>query len=191
MKTYEPLTGEDVSKTAKRMVALAKKTKETVTAKFKDIVLTAKPGDNPDTIAEYYSEKYYQIKLNCRHEEYAKKKRQREAEEAQRRQDLMLTAFAAAPKKMTLRDKKEWKDIVAASPDGYNDRVIIFVERWARLMEGRMANGDTLETCAEETSLLANKKGIPGFAYRLAVYILVRVWVHGKQLCNWYNLTQG
>lgn len=190
MKTYEPLAGEDVSKTAKRMVALAKKTKETVSAKFKDIALTAKPDDNPDTIVKYYSAKYYQIKSNCRREEYAKKKRQRETEKAQRRQNLMLTAFASAPKKMTLRDKKEWKSIVAASPDGRGDRVIKFIERWARLMEGRMANGDTLEMCAEETSLLANKKGIPGFAYKLAVYILVRVWVHGEQLCSWYNLTQ-
>ena len=65
MKTYEPMAGENVSETAKRMVALAKKTKGAVTAKFNDIALTAKPGDNPDAIVQYY-----QTESNRRHEEY-------------------------------------------------------------------------------------------------------------------------
>jgi len=187
MKTYEPMAGENVSETAKRMVALAKKTKGPVTVKFNDIALTAKPGDNPEVIVQYY-----QTESNRRHEEYVKspeyKKRQREAQEAQQRQDLMLKgALAAAPEKMTLRDEKGWKKAVATNTDGYGGGVISFAERWARLMEGRMANGDTLEACADEVSSLANN-GITGFMYGCAVSILSQVWVHGEQLRRWHNL---
>ena len=57
MKTYEPMKGEYVSETAKRMVALAKKTNGTVTAKFNDIALTANPGDKADAIVKYYETK--------------------------------------------------------------------------------------------------------------------------------------
>lgn len=188
MKTYEALAGENVSETAKRMVALAKKTKGAVTAKFNDIALTAKPGDNPESIV-----KYYQTESNRRHEEYVKspeyKKRQREAEETQRRQDLMLkSALAGTPKKMALRDEEGWKKAVAANTDGYGGGVMSFAERWARLMEGRMANGDTLEAYAEEASSLADNEGITGFMYGCAVSILSQVWIHGDQLRRWHNL---
>ena len=188
MKTYKPMAGENISETAKRMVALAKKTNGTVTAKFNDIALTAKPSDNPDAIVQYY-----QTESNRRHEEHVKspeyKKRQREAKEAQQRQDLMLKgALAAAPEKMTLRDEEGWKKAVAANGDGYGGGVMSFAERWARLMEGRMANGDTLEACADEASSLADNEGITGFMYGCAVSILSQVWVHGEQLRRWHNL---
>ena len=188
MKTYEPMVGENVSKTAKRMVALAEKTKELVTAKFNDIVLMAKPGDNPDAIVQYY-----QTESNRRHEEYVKspeyKKRQHEAQKAQRCQDLILKgAFMVVPEKMTFRDEEGWKKTVAANTDDYGGGVMSFAERWARLMEGRMANGDTLEACAEDASSLADNKGITGFMYGAAVSILSQVWVHGEQLRRWHNL---
>ncbi|MDP2647711.1 MAG: hypothetical protein Q8P35_00485 [Candidatus Yanofskybacteria bacterium] len=54
MKTYKPMYSDNISKTAKRMVALANKSKGPVTAKFNGIALTAKPGDNPDVIVRYY-----------------------------------------------------------------------------------------------------------------------------------------
>ena len=63
-----------------------------------------------------------------------------------------------------------------------------FAERWARLMEGRMANGDTLEACADEASSLADNEGITGFMYGCAVSILSQVWIHGEQLRRWHNL---
>lgn len=188
MKTYIPLAGENVSETAKRMVALAKKTKEPVTAEFNKIKLTAKPGTDPDSIV-----KYYQTESSRRHEKYVNspeyKRREREAEEAQQRQDLALKgALAFAPSEMTFRDKDAWEKTVAANTDGYGSGVISFAERWARLMEGRMANGDTLEACAKEASLLANNEGITGFMYGCAVSILSKVWIHGEQLRRWHNL---
>lgn len=67
MKTYKPMTSENISETAKQMVALAKETRGFVTAKFNDIELVAKPDDNPDAIVQYY-----QTELNRRQEEYLK-----------------------------------------------------------------------------------------------------------------------
>jgi len=188
MKTYKPLAGENISEAARTIVAMAKKTKGIVRAKFNDIELTANPGDNADAIVKYYS-----AESNRRHEEYVNspeyKERQRKADEAQRRHNLILEgALMTAPEKMTLRDEEGWKKIVAANTDGYGSAVIRFAERWARLMEGRIANGDTVEGCAEEASQLADNEGITGFVYSCAVSILSQVWIHGEQLRRWHNL---
>ena len=113
-----------------------------------------------------------------------------EDKEAKRHHDLMLKgALAVAPEKMTLRDGEGWKEVVAANTDGYGGGVISFAERWARLMEGRIANGDTVEGCAKEASQLADNEGITGFMYGCAVSILSEVWVHGEQLRRWHNLS--
>lgn len=117
------------------------------------------------------------------------KKQQCDAQEAQRRQNLILEgALAVAPEKMTLRDEEGWKKMVAANTDGYDRGMIGFAERWARLMECRMANGNTLEACAYEASSLANNEGITLSMYGCAVSFLSKVWVYGEQLRRWHNL---
>lgn len=58
MKTYETGAGENIFYTAKRMVALARRTNDTVKAKFNRITLTAKPGDSPDAIMQYYDRRH-------------------------------------------------------------------------------------------------------------------------------------
>ncbi len=188
MQTYEPMAGENISETAKHMVSMAKKTKEPVMARFNDITLTANLDGDADSVVQYYY-----AESNRRREEYVKspeyKKRQRESKEAQRRQDLMLkNALAVAPEKITLRDEEGWKKAVAANVDSYGGGIISFAERWARLMEGRMANGEVLEVCAAETASLADNEGVTGFMYGCAVSILAKVWVHSEQLRRWHNL---
>lgn len=189
MKKYEALAGENVSETGKNMVALAKKSNQTVTADFNGITLTAKPTTAPPSIVKFYNEE-----SNRRHEQYIKspeyKKQQREAKEADRRQKLMLEgALATAPEKMTLKDEEGWKKSVAANSDGYGSGATRFAERWARLMEGRIANGDTVAGCAEQASHLADNEGITGFMYGCAVSILSQVWIHGEELRHWHNRT--
>lgn len=57
MKTYEPMAGENVSETtAKRIIAMANESKETVTANFNDIILTANEGDTAEAIVQFYHE---------------------------------------------------------------------------------------------------------------------------------------
>lgn len=95
---------------------------------------------------------------------------------------------AASPEKMTLSDPEGWRKAVAANTDDYGSGVIRYAEKWARLMEGRVAAGDTLEACAEKTSHLADDEGITGFMYGCAVNILSQVWIYGDQLRRWHNL---
>ena len=52
MAVYKPT--RPIGETARNMVALADETKETVTAEFQGITLTAKPGDDPASIVKYY-----------------------------------------------------------------------------------------------------------------------------------------
>jgi len=106
----------------------------------------------------------------------------------QRRDTVLKEALAGAPEKMTLLDADGWEKAVAANTDDYGSGVIRYAERWARLMEGRMIRGDTLEACAEEASHLADDEGITGFMYGCAVNILSKTWIHGDQLRRWHNL---
>lgn len=192
MKTYEPRAGEDISRTAKQMVALANCVDDTVKTEFNGVELKANPSKDEITAVAVITA-YYHNESSRRAEEYVNspkyKKWQREAEEAQRRQDLILKgALSVAPEKMTLRDEEGWKKTVAANTYGYGGGIIRYAERWARLMEVRMANGATLEACADKTSSLVNNESITGFMYGCAVSILSQVWIHGEELRRWHNL---
>lgn len=55
-------------------------------------------------------------------------------------------------------------------------------------MEARIQNGETVESCAESTSRLADYDGIIGFMYGCAVSTLSKVWKYGEELRKWHNL---
>lgn len=185
MKKYEPLAGENISETAKKMVALANKSKDTVNAKFNDIELTAKPDSNADAIV-----KFYQTESSRRHEEWKKspegKRAAREAEEARKRADA---ACAEGILPFRVKDADGWKKSVDNNTDGYGSGVISYAARWANLMEKKMATGAKLEDIADSTSHEADVEGITGFMYGCAVSILSQMWEHGEQLRRWHNLS--
>lgn len=188
MKEYKPAPGTTIGGAASRMVELANETDDIVMAEFNGIKIYAHPMCSPEPIVAYY-----QDKTRRRHEEYVNspeyKNQQQEAREAQKRHEAALkAALATSPEKMTLSDPDGWKKTVAANTDDYGSVVIRYAEKWARLMEGRIAVGDTLEACAEKTSHLADDEGITGFMYGCAVNILSQVWIHGDQLRRWHNL---
>lgn len=187
MQTYEPRPGDSIQQAARILVGMANSAKEPAMASFNDIVVTANPGDDADSIVQYYH-----AESNRGREEYINspeyKEKQQQAEEKQLQHELALEgALQGAPEKMSLRDEAGWKQFVEVNTDGYGSGVIRFAERWARLMEGRIAKGDTMEKFAKETSHLADNEGITGFMYGCAVSILSKVWVHGEQLQRWHN----
>ena len=188
MQEYEPRCGETINRTANKMVELANESDDIVVAEFNGIKIYAHPMCSPEPIIAYY-----QDKTRRRYEEYVNsseyKKQQQEARDAQERQEATLKdALAVSPNKMTLSNKAEWEKTVAANTDGYGSGVIRYAERWARIMEGKIASGTALEECAEETSYLADNEGITGFMYGCAVDILSKAWIHGDQLRRWHNL---
>ena len=64
-----------------------------------------------------------------------------------------------------------------------------YAERWARLMEVRMAKGERIADIADQCSHLADVEGITGFMYGCAVSTLAAVWIHGEALRLWHNKT--
>lgn len=182
---YEPTAGENISEAAANMVKMAKNLAEPVTASFNDIALTANPSDDPSGIV-----RYYHTESERRHQEYLRSpERARAEEDARLRQEARdaecKAALATAPEHMTLRDADGWQKARAANTDPYGNAVMEYAERWARIMEGRIAAGAALAEIAQATSHIADNEGISGFMYGAAVSVLGHVWVHGEELRRW------
>lgn len=132
------------------------------------------------------------------HDSDAAVEAQLEAKRAERRaefdraaaakRDAAAAWLAKAPAAMTLRDPAGWQKTVDANRDGYGAAIVDFASRWARIMEARMAEGEAIVDCAEDSSSLADTDGITGFMYGAAVSILSRVWQHGEALRRWHNV---
>ena len=190
MKTYEARPGEDINTAAVNMVAMADRFQEPVTATFNEIPLDAAPGGDPKEIAAGYM-----AEMQRRSDEYHASpeyaKRQQEAKEAHddkvRRQ---AAALADAPATLTLRDPEGWaKAVEVNKADPYSNAVIVYAEKWARIMEARMKQvpGLTVAEGAEGASHLADDDGITGFMYGAACSTLAHVWIHGEELRRWHN----
>lgn len=188
MKTYEPGPGEDINDTARKMVTMAQHFGEVVTAEFNEIPLDAMPTSDPKDIAAGYM-----AELQRRSDEYHASpeyaESQRKAKEAHERKMVeQATALAAAPATLTLRDPEGWQKAVDVNKsDPYSNAVIVFAEKWARIMEGQMLAGKTLAECADAAVSLTDDDGITGFMYGAAVSTLAQVWVHGEELRRWHN----
>lgn len=91
---------------------------------------------------------------------------------------------------MKIKDGMQAKfdEAKANNSDPYGACTYRFLERWADLMEEKMANGEKLEDIARKTSHEADTEGITGFMYGCAVSVLSHVWEHGEKLRRWSNL---
>jgi hypothetical protein len=76
----------------------------------------------------------------------------------------------------------------ARNDDPYGGAVVVYTERWADLMEARMAQGQRIADMAKATSYEANTDGITGFMYGCAAKALAKFWEHGEALRLWHNL---
>ena len=179
------MAGENISETAKRMVALAKKTKDTVETKFNDIVLTATSDSNADAIVKFYHDESERRSEAYRNSPEGKKAA-REAEAFRKKADA---ARAEGILSFTIKDAESWQKSLDNNKDGYGSGVIRFAARWANLMEQKMSNGAKLEDIADAASHEADVEGITGFMYGASVSILSQVWAHGEQLRLWHNLS--
>ena len=82
-------------------------------------------------------------------------------------------------------DYATWKE--NNSKDFYSKGVVDYLERWAALMEAKLAEGETIQAVAEATSREADTEGISGFMYGMAVSALAHCWQHGEALRKWHN----
>lgn len=187
---YEPLAGNSIQGAAAQMCALAAEHHEIVTAEFNGIEISAEEGADAAAIVQGYFDE-----SSRRHDEYvqsdAYKQRQEEARAAQEQRDATLAGvLLVAPEHMTLADGRadDWREFVEKNDDPYGGGVVRYAELWARVMEARIAAGDTVDGCARDASSVADTEGITGFMYGCAVGVLARCWVHGESLRQWHNL---
>lgn len=189
MKTYKAGPGEHIQTTAENMVKMANQYGCVVTSEFNEIPLDTAPGADPDSIVAAFNEACEERRKKWEASpEYAKQ--QQEAKERQARKDSELCdALAASPPVPNMDDKDGWQKAVDAnSAEPYGARIVRYCDEWARIMEGCIARGETLEQCAERASRVADDDGITGFMYGCAVGLLAQCWVHGEQLRRWHNV---
>ena len=95
-------------------------------------------------------------------------------------------------RRMKFRNEAAWDATVEKNRGGGGAGIIAFCERWAVLMEDRIAGGEALRDCAKETCDAADADGaLSGAAYSEAVGLLAAVWVHGDALRRWHNSEAG
>lgn len=185
LRTYRMRVGGWIPRGIAEMVAIAKITKQEVTGEFNGVSVTASPTSSPEALNKWWSNE-----MDRKAEEYLNsdeyKNSVREAREREElRQSMLQEALLLAPESITLKDEEGWKKILEANKDFIG--VMNYAQRWARVMEGQMTNGRTLEECADETSHLADDEGMSGFSYGYAVEVLSHYWIHGEQLRRWHN----
>lgn len=97
---------------------------------------------------------------------------------------------------MQLIDRDSWQKGLENNADGriddYGGCVYWFAETWANLMEAAMANGSSLESCAETCEKGAmdamGRYSLTGYQYGTAVSILAATWEHGDELRRHHNI---
>lgn len=89
---------------------------------------------------------------------------------------------------MDVVNQADWQKWVENNQDPYGKACVDFAERWANLMETKIAEGAKLEDIAEKAGREADTDGITGFMYGCAVQMLAQCWKHGEQLRRWHNL---
>lgn len=88
---------------------------------------------------------------------------------------------------MRLKDEKAYLDWKAKNSDAYGSACFRYAETWADMMELHIADGKQVKDVADKTSRDADKEGITGFMYGMAVNILTNCWEHGEELRKWHN----
>lgn len=110
---------------------------------------------------------------------------------------------------MRLKDEKvfhDWKEKQRCPEDplaeGYGMAPFLRAERWANLMEARMAASpdEPFEKIAAETERQAGRnaeaedaldQGITGFQFGCVIAILAECWTEGEALRRWHNAQYG
>ena len=178
----------DIWKYTEAMQQQADKEKAKVTSTFNKVPIYALPGEKAAAASNRYTEECERRRKEYRASpEY--KQRQEEARQRQEKKEADLSdALATSPSSMSFTDKGTWEEGVEKNQDGYGSAVYRYAEKWARLMEARLVQGETVGQCAKDMSHLADDEGITGFMYGAAVRILAKCWKHGEELRRWHNL---
>lgn len=89
---------------------------------------------------------------------------------------------------MLFKNEELWNTGLANNDDPYGKGIYRFAQKWAELMEERIAGDRTqVAVIAHQASHDADDEGITGFMYGAAVSVLSHVWEYGEELRRWHN----
>jgi hypothetical protein len=190
MITVEFHAGTDIVDAARKLVFTAPKDPEhKATGTFNDITLICDAYSTSESIVSYYHSESERRAAEWRESPEGIKSTQEQEDRARRQSELNAEIdHAILGETMKVSDRPAWDGFVSKNIDPYGAGVVKYAERWARLMQARMADGKKLEDIAKQSSLDADNEGITGFMYGAAVATLAKTWEHGDQLRRWHNL---
>lgn len=181
--------GERIDRACEKLVAATLKHGTQVSGMFNEIELIAQPGV---TTAEELAQ-FYRDESQRRHEayiaspEYAAREKAAKDRAIQERLAFAMAMEDAPP--IELRDDAGWNEFKERnSHDGYSAGVTRYAENWARIMQKRVAAGESVAEAAKASQFIADTEGITGFMYGCAVQALAAFWIHGEELRRWHNL---
>ena|SRR3989344_3853245 len=206
---FSVMVGSIINSTIDEAIALSAGENRLIVFKFNDVTVIVKSDSDPDLIYRDWSralngyidknvgpypnpvltdeEKASDARIEADNERQ-RQERQAEYDSKARAHRKCVEAKLVDAPEMEVFDEAAWQSWKDNNQDGYGAGVITFAERWARLMQIEMANGQKIEDVASTTSREADTEGITGFMYGAAVSTLASCWKHGDQLRRWHNL---
>lgn len=115
-------------------------------------------------------------KVRQAREEYAQ-------ECSDKRKYMELLLAEALP--LDLIDPDGWRKFAETNKSAYGARCVTYAEDWGRLMQRRLAIGESVSVCAYDTSRTADYDGITGHMHGMATLALIHMWKHGAELQQW------
>lgn len=207
---FDVMAGSNITDTIAEAIALsADEDNRPIVFEFNDVTVAVRSDSDPELIYRDWSRALsgYIVKIvgpnpnpvltdeekanDARIEaENDRKRQERQAQyeaEVRAKREAVEARLANAPE-MELADEKAWQEFKDKNQDFYGAGVVIYAERWARLMQLEMASGENLEDVAEATSYEADIDGITYFMYGCAVSALAYCCKYGERLRRWHNL---
>jgi hypothetical protein len=189
MTTIEANAGEHISIFVRRIIAAANDRGCVISGVFNGIPVIVNGDTDPDAAAMDWSDECVRRSKKWRQSPAGiKAKQDADDRAAQREKANAEVSSYIASVAMKVSDDQAWDDFVRRNTDPYGAGVVRYAERWARLMQARMADGSKLEDIAKQASHDADNEGVTGFMYGCAVSMLSQTWEHGEELRRWHNL---
>jgi len=206
---FDVMAGSNITDTIAEAIVLSAKDDRLIRFEFNGVIVNVSPDSNPELINRDWSRALRgyidknvgpnpnsvltdeETTNDARIESENERKRQKRQAEYDAKAKIHREAVEAklinAPS-IELADENGWQKFKEANTDGYGGGVVIYAERWARLMQVEMTKGKNLEDVASATSQEADLEGITGFMYGCAISTLSQCWKYGEQLRRWHNI---
>lgn len=189
MKKIEFSGGTHIDQACEELVAAANESLMPVSGDFNGITIVGKPHESTAAeLSAWYSEESRKRGEAYRQTDEYKAHEKARLQKAAEKKSAFAAAIDGAPP-IELRNEADWNEAKANNQDPYGAATFRYAENWARIMQKRIAAGDTVAQAATATQYLADPEGISGFMYGCAVQALAHCWIHGEELRAWHNLS--